>query len=132
VIMKRTTCLCMGFLLAMITLSCQKNFNHYRELAYGKWELVSVNGESPVAAEQLYFKTSTSVTLTREGVSYEGQYQFYCNVLTTYFEQYQNLFQEWRVQTMKDSLMRAVVEFREMNSDTLDAGSVLEYRKIPL
>ncbi len=130
-IMKRTTCLCMGFLLAMITLSCQKNFNHYRELAYGKWELVSVNGESPVAAEQLYFKTSTSVTLTREGVSYEGQYQFYCNVLTTYFEQYQNLFQEWRVQTMKDSLMRAVVEFREMNSDTLDAGSVLEYRKIP-
>jgi hypothetical protein len=122
----------MGFLLAMITLSCQKNFNHYRELAYGKWELVSVNGESPVAAEQLYFKTSTSVTLTREGVSYEGQYQFYCNVLTTYFEQYQNLFQEWRVQTMKDSLMRAVVEFREMNSDTLDAGSVLEYRKIPL
>ncbi|HNR27350.1 MAG TPA: hypothetical protein PKY83_02035 [Bacteroidales bacterium] len=129
--MKRTTCLCMGFLLAMITLSCQKNFNHYRELAYGKWELVSVNGESPVAAEQLYFKTSTSVTLTREGVSYEGQYQFYCNVLTTYFEQYQNLFQEWRVQTMKDSLMRAVVEFREMNSDTLDAGSVLEYRKIP-
>jgi len=55
----------MGFLLAMITLSCQKNFNHYRELAYGKWELVSVNGESPVAAEQLYFKTSTSVTLTR-------------------------------------------------------------------
>ena len=131
-IMKRTTCLCMGFLLAMITLSCQKNFNHYRELAYGKWELVSVNGESPVAAEQLYFKTSTSVTLTREGVSYEGQYQFYCNVLTTYFEQYQNLFQEWRVQTMKDSLMRAVVEFREMNSDTLDAGSVLEYRKIPL
>jgi len=131
VIMKRTTCLCMGFLLAMITLSCQKNFNHYRELAYGKWELVSVNGESPVAAEQLYFKTSTSVTLTREGVSYEGQYQFYCNVLTTYFEQYQNLFQEWRVQTMKDSLMRAVVEFREMNSDTLDAGSVLEYRKIP-
>ena len=130
--MKRTTCLCMGFLLAMITLSCQKNFNHYRELAYGKWELVSVNGESPVAAEQLYFKTSTSVTLTREGVSYEGQYQFYCNVLTTYFEQYQNLFQEWRVQTMKDSLMRAVVEFREMNSDTLDAGSVLEYRKIPL
>jgi len=52
-------------------------------------------------------------------------------VLTTYFEQYQNLFQEWRVQTMKDSLMRAVVEFREMNSDTLDAGSVLEYRKIP-
>jgi len=121
----------MGFLLAMITLSCQKNINHYRELAYGKWELVSVNGESPVAAEQLYFKTSTSVTLTREGVSYEGQYQFYCNVLTTYFEQYQNLFQEWRVQTMKDSLMRAVVEFREMNSDTLDAGSVLEYRKIP-
>ncbi|MDD4919465.1 MAG: hypothetical protein PHX94_01975 [Bacteroidales bacterium] len=130
--MKRTTCLCIGFLLALITTSCQKNFNHYRELAYGKWELVSFDGAAPAASEQLYFITGTSVTLTREGVTYDGQYQFYCNVLTTYFEKYQNLYQEWRIQVMKDSLMRAVVEFQEMNSDTLDTGSVLEYRKIPL
>jgi hypothetical protein len=131
-IMKRTTCLCIVFFLALFTTSCQKNFNHYRELAYGKWELVSVDGAAPAAGEQLYFKTSTSVSLTREGIAYDGQYQFYSNVLTTYFEKYQNLYQEWRIQVMKDSLMRAVVELREMNSDTLDTGSILEYRKIPL
>lgn len=131
-IMKRTTCLCIGLFLALITTSCQKNFNHYRELAYGKWELVSVDGEAPAVAEQLYFTNSTSVTLTRQGVAYQGQYQFYCNVLTTYFEKYQSLYQEWRIQVMKDSLMRAMVEFQEMNSDTLYTGGVLEYRKIPL
>jgi len=116
----------------MMTVSCQKNFNHYRELAYGKWELVSVDGNDPAVPEQLYFKTSSSVTLTREGASYDGQHEFYCNILSTYFESYQNLFQEWRVETMKDSLMRAVVEFKTMNGDSLDTGAVLEYRKLPL
>lgn len=130
--MKRTLSLCFLLLPAMMTVSCQKNFNHYRELAYGKWELVSVDGNDPAVPEQLYFKTSSSVTLTREGASYDGQYEFYCNILSTYFESYQNLFQEWRVETMKDSLMRAVVEFKTMNGDSLDTGAILEYRKLPL
>ncbi|HHV03714.1 MAG: hypothetical protein WCQ69_00835 [Bacteroidales bacterium] len=130
--MKRTIRLYLIFLLAIMTVSCQKNFNHYRELAYGKWELVSVDGKAPLVPEQLYFKTSSSVTLIREGASYDGQYEFYCDVLSTYFETYQNLFQEWRVDTMKDSLMRAIVEFGLMNGDSLDTGAVLEYRKLPL
>jgi hypothetical protein len=130
-IMKRTFCLSLAFLVVLMTASCQKNYNHYRELAYGRWDLVSVDGTAPGDAEQLYFTTSTSVTLTRDGQSYQGQYQFYCNMLTTYFEQYQGLFQEWRVEKMEDSLMRAVVEFCEIDGDTLCTGTVLEYRKLP-
>jgi len=131
-IMKRTLRLFTGILLAILILSCQKNYNHYRELVYGKWDLVSVDGETPVPGEQLYFKTSTTATLTVDGQSYDGEYQFYCNILTTYFENNQGLYQEWRVETMKDSLMRAVIEIREVNGDTLEVtGTVLEYKKLP-
>lgn len=131
-IMKRTLGLFTVILLAIAILSCQKNYNHYRELVYGKWDLVAVDGETPALSEQLYFKTSTAVTLTVEGQSYDGEYQFYCNILTTYFENNQNLFQEWRVETMKDSLMRAVIELREVNGDTLEVtGTLLEYSKLP-
>lgn len=130
--MKRTLRLFTGILLAILILSCQKNYNHYRELVYGKWDLVSVDGETPVPGEQLYFKTSTTATLTVDGQSYDGEYQFYCNILTTYFENNQGLYQEWRVETMKDSLMRAVIEIREVNGDTLEVtGTVLEYKKLP-
>jgi len=131
-IMKRTFCLFTGFLLALSVLSCQKNYNHYRELVYGKWDLVAVDGQTPALGEQLHFKTGTAVTLTLDGQSFDGEYQFYCNILTTYFENNENLFQEWRVETMKDSLMLAVIELREMNGDTLDVtGSRLEYKKLP-
>jgi len=131
-IMKRTLCLFAGLLLALVILSCQKNYNHYRELVYGKWDLVGVDGETPSPNEQLYFKSSTAVTLTVDGQSYDGEYQFYCNLLTTYFETNQNLYQEWRVETMKDSLMLAVIELREVNGDTLEVtGTLLEYKKIP-
>ena len=130
--MKRTLRLFTGILLAILILSCQKNYNHYRELVYGKWDLVSVDGETPVPGEQLYFKTSTTATLTVDGQSYDGEYQFYCNILTTYFENNQGLYQEWRVETMKDSLMLAVIEIREVNGDTLEVtGTVLEYKKLP-
>jgi hypothetical protein len=131
-IMKRTFCLFTGILLALLTFSCQKNYNHYRELVYGKWDLVSVDGETPAQSEELYFKTSTTVTLTVDGQTYDGEYQFYCNILTTYFENNQGLFQEWRVETMKDSLMHAVIQLREVNGDTLDVtGTLLEYKKLP-
>ncbi len=118
--------------MALLTFSCQKNYNHYRELVYGKWDLVSVDGETPAQSEELYFKTSTTVTLTVDGQTYDGEYQFYCNILTTYFENNQGLFQEWRVETMKDSLMHAVIQLREVNGDTLDVtGTLLEYKKLP-
>jgi len=93
---------------------------------------VAVDGRTPALGEQLHFKTGTAVTLTLDGQSFDGEYQFYCNILTTYFENNENLFQEWRVETMKDSLMLAVIELREMNGDTLDVtGSRLEYKKLP-
>ncbi|MFA5443386.1 MAG: hypothetical protein WC128_00610 [Bacteroidales bacterium] len=130
--MKRALCLFTVILLAIGLLSCQKNYNHYRELVYGKWDLIGVDGEIPSLSEQLYFKSSTKVTLTVDGQSYDGEYQFYCNLLTTYFETNQNLYQEWRVETMKDSLMRAVIELREVNGDTLEVtGTLLEYKKLP-
>jgi len=129
--MKRTCSLCLVFLTALVFASCQKNFNHYRELIYGTWELTSIDGMIPENPDRLYFKTSTAVTLTQDGSHYEGQYQFYCNVLTTYFEKKEDLYQEWRVITLKDSLMSAVVEFCETAEGEQETGSVLEYRKMP-
>ncbi|NLA15911.1 MAG: hypothetical protein GX877_05165 [Bacteroidales bacterium] len=129
--MKRICGLYVLCLLALTSASCQKNFNHYRELIYGKWELVSENDRVPKNPDRLFFKTSTAVTLSHEGVDYEGQYQFYCNVLTTRFEKKQDLFQEWRVETLQDSLMIAVVELCTTTEGEQEPGAVLEFRKLP-
>ena len=114
-----------------VAASCQKNYNHYRELVYGKWELTAVDGNDPETTNTLYFKTSTSVVLHEEGIDYEGQYQFYCNKLTTYFEGKQDLFQEWLVTSLKDSLMTAVVEYYFTTAGEEEPGTVLEYKKLP-
>ncbi len=120
-------------IIAALLSSCQKNYNHYRELAYGTWELTSVDGDTlSFTGDTLSFPTGSKVVLTKNLKEYSGQYQFYTNILTTNFEDYYNLYQEWRVDKMTDSLMRAVVI-----SCYVEGGSayvvdqILEYRKMP-
>lgn len=120
--------------LLFVTTSCQKNYNEYRNLVYGTWRLVSVNGVTDTSVfvqDTLAFTSSTAVTLTRNSSQYTGQYSFYTNVLTTYFSSNIDLYQEWLVENMKDSSMRAVIQVKEGEDAPNAEGDVLEFIKLP-
>jgi hypothetical protein len=129
--MKHTLPLCIVSLMVLCMSSCQENYNHYRKLIYGTWDLTAVDKAVPNIPNTLYFKTSTSVLLTEEEKAYEGQYQFYYNVLTLHFAEKQDLYQDWRVISLKDSLMTAVVEYYFTTEGEQEPGTVLEYKKRP-
>lgn len=109
--------------------SCQKNYNYYRDLAYGRWALESIDGNTDVPKDTLFFSTATTVSLTQNSKSFTGQYQIYCTTLTFLFSGDLNLFQEWAIQDFQDSLLRASVLFKQVEGDTLDVGQVLVYKK---
>ncbi len=120
-------------LLASAT-SCRKNYNDYRNLVYGTWRLVSVDGITDTASfvqDTLAFTSGTAVTLTRQGATYSGQYSFYTNILTSYFSANIDLYQEWLVEKMQDSFMRAVVQVRQIGETDFPTGNILEYVKLP-
>lgn len=131
--MKRFMQLAAVLIIAASFSSCQKNYNHYRELAYGTWELVSVDGDTlSFTGDTLSFVTGSAAVFRKNSVDYSGQYQFYTNVLTTNFPDYYNLYQEWRIEKMLDSLMRAVViSYYIEDGSTSVIGKTLEYRKMP-
>lgn len=113
--------------------SCQKNYNHYRDMIYGTWELVSYDGDTLVPKDTLSFISSSAMNYTLDGEELQASYYIYCKVLTWYVMGETFLQHEWSIETFRDSLFKADIVYRQIGDDidSLSVGKSIVYRKLP-